>query len=61
VDDVARKQEVRYDCVLGTINCGVRRSVNWSDFTELKVIGMGEIALLNGYRDFVVLVTLQRV
>ena len=60
VSDVARKQEVRYDSVLGAINRGVERCVNWSDFTELKVIGMDEIALRKGHRDFVVIVTLRR-
>jgi len=60
VSDVARKQEVSYDSVLGAVNRGVERSVNWSDFTELKVIGMDEIALRKGHRDFVVIVTLRR-
>jgi transposase len=38
----------------------VARSVNWSEFTALKVIGMDEIALRKGHRDFVVIVTLRR-
>jgi hypothetical protein len=49
-----------YDSVLGAIDRGVARSVNWGDFIELKVIGMDEIALRKGHRDFVVIVTLQR-
>jgi hypothetical protein len=40
VSDVARKQEVSYDSVMGAINRGVDAAVNWGDFTELKVIGM---------------------
>jgi transposase len=60
VSDVARKQEVSYDSVLGAINRGIDAAVNWRDFTELKVIGMDEIALRKGHRDFVVIVTLQR-
>jgi transposase len=60
VSDVARKQEVSYDSVLGAINRGIDAAVNWGDFTELKVIGMDEIALRKGHRDFVVIVTLQR-
>jgi transposase len=57
VSDVARKQQVSYDSVLGAINRGVERSVNWSVFSKLKVIGMDEIALRKGHRDFVVIVT----
>lgn len=60
VSDVARKQAVSYDAVLGAINRGVARSVNWSEFTALKVIGLDEIALRKGHRDFVVIVTLRR-
>src|SRR4030095_2979067 len=60
VSDVARKQQVSYDAVLGAINRGVARAVNWSDFSALQLIGMDEIALRKGHRDFVVLVTLRR-
>ena len=60
VSDVARKQGVSYDAVLGAIKRGVARSVNWGEFTSLKVIGMDEIALRKGHRDFVVIVTLRR-
>ena len=60
VSDVARKREVSYEAVLGAINSGVARSVNWSEFTALKVIGMDKIALRKGHRDFVVIVTLRR-
>ncbi len=60
VSDVARKQEVGYDAVLGAIKRGVAGAVNWREFTALKVIGMDEIALRKGHRDFVVIVTLRR-
>ncbi len=56
MSDVARNQEVSYDSVLGAINRGVERSVNWSAFSSLKVIGMDEIALRKGHCDFVVIV-----
>ena len=59
VSDVARKQDVSYDVVLGAINRGVARAVNWGDFTALQVIGMDEIALRKGHRDYVVIVTLR--
>jgi transposase len=60
VSDVARKQEVSYDSVLGAVNRGLQRAVNWSELTALKVIGMDEIALRKGHGDFVVIVTLRR-
>ena len=60
VSDVARKQEVSYDAVLGAIKRGVACEVDWREFKALKVIGVDEIALRKGHRDYVVLVTLRR-
>jgi transposase len=59
VSDVERKQGVSYDAVLGALNRGVASAVNWKEFKELKVIGIDEIALRKGHRDFVVIVTCQ--
>lgn len=59
VSDVARKQGVSYDAVLGALQRGVAASVNWDEFTALPVLGMDEIALRKGHRDFVVIVTLR--
>lgn len=60
VSEVARKQEVSYDAVLGAINRGVARAVNWNEFTALKVIGMDESAVPFAQRAFVVIATLRR-
>lgn len=59
VSDVARKQAVRYDAVLGALQRGVACAVNWDEFNALPVLGMDEIALRKGHRDFVVIVTLR--
>jgi transposase len=37
VSDVARKQEASYDSVLGAIDRGVERCVNWGDFAEPSI------------------------
>jgi transposase len=59
VSDVARKQAVSYDAVLGALQRGVATAVNWDEFTALPVLGLDEIALRKGHRDFVVIVTLR--
>jgi len=41
------------------MNRGVKRLADWSNAGGLKVIGMDEIALRKGLRDFVVIVTLR--
>jgi transposase len=60
VSDVAPKQAVNYDAVLGALQRGVARPVNWDECTALPVLGMDEIALRKGHRDFVVIVTRRR-
>ena len=60
VEDVSRKEEVGYDAVEGAIDRCIQRRVAWDEFAELTVIGIDEIALRKGRRDFVALVTTQQ-
>ena len=60
VEDVSHKEEVGYDAVEGVIARRVNRRVDWSDFEELGIIGMDEIALRKGKKDFVLVITSQQ-
>jgi transposase len=57
VADVARKVEVSQEIVEGTLERWVAHTVDWDEFERLGVIGIDEIALKRGHRDFVVIVT----
>jgi len=57
ISDVARKEGATNDIVLGAIERLVRATVHWDEIRELEVLGIDEIALKKGHRDFVVLVT----
>lgn len=57
VEDVSRKEKVGYDAVEGALDRWIDTRVNWDDFTELKVIGIDEIALTKGRKNFVAIVT----
>ena len=57
IKDVSIKEEVSYDRVLGVLERGVASQVDWSQYTHLGVLGLDEIALLKGHRNFVVIVT----
>lgn len=57
VEDVSIKVGVAYDCVLGVLERRISASVDWGQYTALGVIGMDEIALKKGHRNFVVIVT----
>jgi transposase len=57
VEDVSIKEGVAYDCVLGVLERRISASVDWGQYVALGVIGLDEIALKKGHRNFVVIVT----
>lgn len=57
IEDVAIKEGLAYDSVLGALERQVDEKVNWSRYTKLKTLGLDEIALKKGHRDYVVIVT----
>jgi len=57
VEDVSIKEGVAYDCVLGVLERRISTSVDWGQYVALGVIGLDEIALKKGHRNFVVIVT----
>jgi len=57
VDDVSIKERLPYDVVLGVLERRIAAQVDWTRYTELGVLGLDEIALKKGHRDFVVVVT----
>jgi transposase len=59
VEDVSIKEGVAYDCVLGVLERRISTSVDWGQYTALGVVGLDEIALKKGHRNFVVIVTVR--
>ena len=57
VEDVSLKESVGYDCVLGVLERRISARVDWGEYVALGVIGLDEIALKKGHRNFVVIVT----
>src|SRR5215813_866293 len=57
ISDVARKEQTTYDAVLGALYRQIAVEVSWDQIEELGILGLDEIALKKGHRDFVVLVT----
>lgn len=60
VKDTSRKEDVGYDAVDGAIERYIHTGVNWDELSELRVIGIDEIALTKGRRNFVAIVTSQQ-
>lgn len=57
IQDVAIKENLGYEAVVGIINRYVTTQVDWLAFDRLEVVGLDEIALKKGHRDYVVIVT----
>jgi transposase len=57
ISDVARKEEATYDAILGALERQVVGEVDWEQIERLEILGLDEVALKKGHRDFVVLIT----
>jgi len=57
LSDVAQKEAVSTDDLQGLLDRTIERRAPWASLTSLEVIGIDEIALKKGYRDFVAIVT----
>jgi len=57
IEDVAKKHSVGYGALEGLVERHISAQVDWEQFESLGLIGLDEIALKKGHRDFVVIVT----
>src|SRR5260221_1176760 len=57
VEDVTRKEPVSYDSMMGVLKRCVQTQVEWKRYSDLSVLGIDEIALKKGQRDYVVIVS----
>jgi len=60
VEDVSRKEDMGYDAIEGAIKRCILTAVNWDEFEELSVIGIDEIAMTKGRRNYVAIITSQQ-
>lgn len=57
VSDVARKEKLTAELVMGALERQVESSVNWDQIDQIEVMGIDEIALKKGHRDFIAIIT----
>ncbi len=57
VTDVARKLTISEETVMGVLKRSVKSQVDWAEFDQIEVVGIDEIALTRGHRDFITLVS----
>ena len=42
-----------YEAIMGIIDRYMEREINWDDVRQIDVLGLDEISLKKGHRDFV--------
>jgi transposase len=57
--DVEAKEDVTYDALLGILDRWIATTVDWDALEPFATLGIDEIALLKGHRDFVAVITAQ--
>jgi len=57
VSDVSRRCGIGYDAVDGALRRGVSTVVDWVRFEHLETVGIDEIALKKGHKDYVAVIS----
>jgi transposase len=57
--DVQAKEDVTYDALLGMLDRWIASSIDWEALEPFVTLGIDEIALLKGHRDFVAVISAQ--
>jgi len=57
ISDVSIREGVGYEAIMGVIDREIAKEVDWRKIARLDVLGIDEIALKKGHKDFVVIVT----
>jgi transposase len=57
IEEVCRKERVSPKTVTGVLEQQIAIEVDWNDFASLEILGLDEVAIKKGHRDFVTIVT----
>ena len=57
IQDVSEKEKISYKTIQTVINRRVARKVEWERYGDLNKLGIDEIALRKGYKDYVTIIS----
>jgi len=57
VEDVSQREGIGYETVMGIVRRHIRTKVEWKSIEKLGQIGLDEISLKKGHKDFVTIVS----
>ncbi len=55
--DVSIKEDFGYPAIQAIVDRQIEAEINWNPIKEIGLLGLDEISLKKGHRDFVALVT----
>ena len=57
IHDVCIKEDICYEAIMGMMDRRIHHAIEWTAFTHLDVIGLDEITLKKGHKNFITIVT----
>ena len=57
IEDVSIKEDIGYESIMGVIDRHIEHEINWDEIKKLDIVGIDEISLKKGHKDFVAIVT----
>ncbi len=60
IEDVSQKEKVKYDAVAGAMERRIHASVDWTELKELSVVGIDEVALKKGHKNYAAIISTQQ-
>lgn len=57
IEDVSLKENLGYDAVVGALNRQLDVAINWNEISDLHTVGIDEIALKKGRKEYAAIVT----
>lgn len=60
IEDVSLKEHLGYDAVVGALDRQVDVKVNWDEIADLHTVGIDEIALKKGRKEYAAIVTVKQ-
>jgi transposase len=57
IEDVSLKQNLGYDAIVGALNRQVDVEINWAEIEDLSTVGIDEIAMKKGHKNYAAIIT----
>jgi transposase len=57
IEDVSLKENIGYDAIVGSLNRQIDVEINWAEIQDLRTVGIDEIAMKKGRKNYAAIVT----